>query len=85
MYGPLSFCFLSVMRQPVWGLPHPSINIKITPDLEAPAIKILRRARVRQAQVRTPGASEIAVHAAALAVTREGAIDSIPFSTKGQA
>lgn len=31
------------------------------------------------------GASEIAVHAAALAVTREGAIDSIPFSTKGQA
>ena len=31
------------------------------------------------------GASETAVHAAALAVTREGAIDSIPFSTKGQA
>jgi ribokinase len=30
-------------------------------------------------------ASETAVHAAALAVTREGAIDSIPFSTKGQA
>jgi ribokinase len=29
------------------------------------------------------GACEIAVHAAALAVTREGAIDSIPFSTKG--
>ena len=31
------------------------------------------------------GASETAVHAAALAVTREGAIDSIPFSTKSQA
>ena len=31
------------------------------------------------------GASETAVHAAALAVTREGAIESIPFSTKGQA
>lgn len=31
------------------------------------------------------GASKAAVHAAALAVTREGAIDSIPFSTKGQA
>jgi ribokinase len=31
------------------------------------------------------GASETAVHAAALAVTREGAIDSIPFSTKGYA
>jgi ribokinase len=31
------------------------------------------------------GASETAVHAAALAVTREGAIDSIPFSTKGKA
>jgi ribokinase len=30
------------------------------------------------------GASETAVHAAAVAVTREGAIDSIPFSTKGQ-
>jgi ribokinase len=31
------------------------------------------------------GASEAAVNAAAMAVTREGAIDSIPFSTKGQA
>jgi ribokinase len=31
------------------------------------------------------GASETAVNAAAMAVTREGAIDSIPFSTKGQA
>ncbi len=31
------------------------------------------------------GASERAVNAAAMAVTREGAIDSIPFSTKGQA
>jgi ribokinase len=31
------------------------------------------------------GASETAVRAASLAVTREGAIDSIPFSTKGQA
>jgi ribokinase len=31
------------------------------------------------------GASQTAVQAAALAVTREGAIDSIPFSTKGQA
>jgi ribokinase len=31
------------------------------------------------------GACETAVHAAALAVTREGAIDSIPLSTKGQA
>jgi ribokinase len=30
-------------------------------------------------------ASETAVHAAALAVTREGAIDSIPFGTKGHA
>jgi ribokinase len=29
------------------------------------------------------GASETAVHAAALAVTREGAIDSIPYRTKG--
>ena len=31
------------------------------------------------------GASQTAVQAAALAVTREGAIDSIPFSTKGHA
>lgn len=31
------------------------------------------------------GASQTAVHAAAMTVTREGAIDSIPFSTKGQA
>ncbi|HEX2285172.1 MAG TPA: ribokinase [Mycobacterium sp.] len=42
-------------------------------------------ARLAQNAADLLGACETAVHAAALAVTREGAIDSIPFSTKGQA